>query len=146
MENGTDSTIKAVMFDNAKEFVEGRMKLYCDQKGIRINLSVPYSPSSNGVAERLVGVATNNTRAMLRDSALPPRFWAEAMSTFMYLQNRTPTKANDGVTPYECFYGVKPDVSHTRTFGCVVACHAASREVREAGQPQRDGVLTGIQV
>lgn len=120
MENGTDSTIKAVMFDNAKEFVAGRMKEYCDQKGIRINSSVPYSPSSNGVAERLVGVATNGTRAMLRDSALPPRFWAEAMSTFMYLRNRTPTSANDGVTPYERFYGMKPDVSHIRTFGCAV--------------------------
>ena len=120
MENGTDSTIKAVMFDNAREFIAGRMKEFCDQKGIRINSSIPYSPSSNGIAERLVGVATNGTRAMLRDSDLPPRFWAEAMTTFMYLRNRTPTKANDGATPYERFYGAKPDVSHIRTFGCMV--------------------------
>jgi hypothetical protein len=56
---------------------------------------------------------------MLRDSNLPPRFWAEAMTTFMYLRNRTPTRANGGVTPYEHFYGVKPDVGHIRTFGCV---------------------------
>ena len=51
MENGTGSTIKAVMFDNAKELVAGRMKEYCEHKGIRIGSSVPYSPSSNGVAE-----------------------------------------------------------------------------------------------
>ena len=51
MKNRTDSTIKAVMFDNAKEFVAGRMKEFCDQKGIHINSSVPYSPSSIGVAE-----------------------------------------------------------------------------------------------
>ena len=57
---------------------------------------------------------------MLRDSGLPPRFWAEAMTTFMYLRNRTPTKANDGMTPYERFYGMKLDVGHIRTFGCVV--------------------------
>ena len=120
MENGTGRTIKAVMFDNAKEFVEGRMREYCEHKGIRINSSVPYSPSSNGVAKRLVGVATNSTRAMLRDSNLPPRFWAEAMNTFMYLRNRTPMRANEGVTPYERFYGMKPDVGHIRTFGCIV--------------------------
>jgi len=64
-------TIKAVMFDNAKELVAGKMKEYCKWKGIRINSSVPYSPSSNGVAERLVGVATNGMRAMLRDSKGP---------------------------------------------------------------------------
>ena len=114
MENGMGSTIKAVMFDNAKELIAGRMKEYCEHKGIPINSS-PYSPSSNGVAERLVGVATNGTLAMLRDSNLPPRFWAEAMTTFMYLRNRTATRTNDGITLYERFYGMKPDVGHIRT-------------------------------
>jgi transposase InsO family protein len=119
MENGTGRTIRTVMFDNAREFVAGRMKEFCDQRGIRIISSTPYSPPSNGIAERLVGVATHGTRAMLRDSGLPPRFWAEAMTTFMYLRNRTPTKPNDGKTPFELFYGMKPDVGHIRAFGCV---------------------------
>ena len=120
MENGTESTIKAVMFNNARELVLGRMKEYCEQKGIHINSSVPYSPSSNGIAERLVGVATNSTHAMLHNSNLPPHFWAEAMTTFMYLRNRTPTMANDGITPFERFYGMKPDVGHICTFRCVM--------------------------
>ena len=51
MENGTGSMIKAIMFDNAKELVAGRMKEYCEHKGIQINSSVPYSLSSNGVTE-----------------------------------------------------------------------------------------------
>ena len=37
-----------------------------------------YSPSSNGVAERLF---TNGIHTMLRDSNLPARFWTEAMGT-----------------------------------------------------------------
>jgi hypothetical protein len=65
-------------------------------------------------------MATNGMRAMLRDWNLPPRFWAEVMTTFMYLRNRTPTRANDGITPYERFYGMKPDVGHIRAFGCIV--------------------------
>ena len=120
VENATEMRIRTVMFNNAKELVAGGMKEFCNGHGIRIISSVPYSPSSNGIAERLVGVATDGTRAMLRDSALPARFWAEAMNTFMYLRNRTPTAANEGKTPYELFYGMKPDVSHIRTFGCVV--------------------------
>ena len=100
VENGTGNTIKAVMFDNARELVLERMKGYCKQKGIRINSSVPYSPSSNGVAERLVGVATNGTRAMLRDSNLPPHFWAEAVTTYMYLRNRIRDEAGYGTHTY----------------------------------------------
>ena len=143
MENGTGSTIKAFMFDNAKELVAGRMKEYCEHKGIRINSSVPYSPSSNGVAERLVGVATNGTRAMLRDSNLPPRFWAEAMTTFMYLRNRTPTRANDGITPYERFYGMKPDVGHIRTFGCIVRVTLPSEKLGKLDNRGAMGYLMG---
>ena len=43
---------------------------YCEHKGSRINTSVPYSPSSNGLVDV---VATNGTRAMLGDSNLPPQ-------------------------------------------------------------------------
>ena len=60
------------MFDNAKELMAGRMKEYYEHERRWINSLVPYSPSSNGVAERHVGVGTNGTRAILRDSNLPP--------------------------------------------------------------------------
>jgi len=74
--------VRTVMFDNAKELVAGRMKELCDECNIQIISSVPYSPSSNSVT-------TNGTWAMLHGSRLPPQFRAEAMGTFMYLQNRT---------------------------------------------------------
>jgi len=86
------------------------MKELCDKCGIRIISLVLYSPSSNGIA-------TKDTRAMLRGSGLPPRFWAEAMGTFIYLRNHTPTVTN---VPYELFYRIKPDVEHIRTFECMV--------------------------
>ena len=40
-------------------------------------------------------------RLMLIDTNLPYQFWAEAMSTAVYLKNRSPTKAIDGITPCE---------------------------------------------
>ena len=54
---------------------------------------------------------------MLADSKLPKRFWAEALSTAVYLQNRSPTKAAEGMTPFEAWTGEKP-VKHLRIFGC----------------------------
>ena len=81
MENGTDKNVRTVIFDNAKELVAGRMKELCDECGIRIISSVPYSPSPNSVA-------TKGTQAISHSSGLPPQSWAEAMETFVYLPNR----------------------------------------------------------
>ena len=40
---------------------------------------------------------------------------ATRISPHMYLRNRAATRANDGITPYERFYGMKPHVGHIRT-------------------------------
>ena len=66
-----------------------------------------------------VGMATNGTRVMLRDSNLPPCFWAEVRSIFMDLCNRTLMRANDGITLDEHFYGMKPDVDTYTPIGHV---------------------------
>ena len=93
------------------------MKELCNEHGTHIIPLVPYSPLSNSIAEQLVSVTTSG---MLQESGLPPWFWAEAMTTFVYLQNRPPTMANDGQTPYELFNNMILDVGHICTFRCVV--------------------------
>ena len=37
----------------------------------------------------------------------------------VYILNRSPTKALDGMTPYEAWHGRKLAVSHLRVFGCL---------------------------
>jgi len=64
MENGTDKNVRTVIFDNAKELVARWMKELCDERGIQIISSVPYSPSPNSVA-------TNGTWAISHGSGLP---------------------------------------------------------------------------
>ena len=60
----------------------------------------------------------------------------------MYLWNRTPTKANAGVAPYERFYGTKPDVGHICTFGCVVWVTLPKEALGMTGVPI--GWLSGL--
>ena len=50
---------------------------------------------------------------------MPAMFWGEAVATAIFLLNRVPTKAVDGMTPYEASHGRRLDVSFLRTFGCV---------------------------
>ena len=65
---------------------------------------------------------------MLADAKLPPRFWAESVSTAVYLRNRSPTTAVKGKTPLEAWTGKKPNVKHLRVFGCEAYAHVPKDE------------------
>ena len=55
---------------------------------------------------------------MMKAKGMPVRFWGEAVTTAVFILNRTPTKALKGKTPFEAWHGRKPNVSF-RTYGCV---------------------------
>ena len=57
---------------------------------------------------------------MLKSKGLPYKFWAEAVTTAIYLINLSPTKAVLNKTPYEAWSGKKPSVEHLKIFGCIV--------------------------
>ena len=80
---------------------------------------------------------------MLADSKLPHRFGAEALSTAVYLRNRSPTKALEGITPYEAWSGTKPDVSSLRICGCSAYAHVPRAERRKLDSKARKCVLLG---
>ena len=67
-------------------------------------------------------------RAMLSDSKLPKKFWSEALSTALYIRNRSPTTAVKAMTPYEVWKGYKPNVNHFRIFGCSAYAHIPKDE------------------
>jgi hypothetical protein len=53
---------------------------------------------------------------MLFDARLPKSFWAECVSTANLSRNVIPSRVVK-CTPYELFFGKKPDVSMLRVFG-----------------------------
>ncbi|GJS02902.1 putative ribonuclease H-like domain-containing protein [Tanacetum coccineum] len=54
------------------------------------------------------------------DSKLPTIFWAEAVTTACYVQNRVLVVKPHNKTPYELFRGIKPALYFMRLFGCHV--------------------------
>ena len=96
-----------------REFTE-----YCKSKGIKKDDTIPYTPQQNGVSERMNRTIMETTRSMLHHAELPLSFWAEAVSTAVYLRNRSPTSYLKEMTPYERWYGSKADVSNLKVFGC----------------------------
>ncbi|GJZ12319.1 putative reverse transcriptase, RNA-dependent DNA polymerase [Tanacetum coccineum] len=57
---------------------------------------------------------------MLADSKLPTTFWAEAVNTACYVQNRVLVTKPHNKTPYELFHSRKPALGFMRPFGCLV--------------------------
>ena len=56
---------------------------------------------------------------MLLDSNLPLQFWAEAISTALYMHQRLPSSSLQGKSPYQMLYNEDPQIHHLRRFGCV---------------------------
>ena len=105
-----------VRTDNGSEYINSTLATFFKDKGVLHQTTVRYTPEQNGKAERLNRTLLDRVRAMLEDSGLPKTLWAEAATTASYLRNRAPA-AGRSCTPWEAFFGNKPDVSHLRVFG-----------------------------
>jgi hypothetical protein len=87
--------------------------------GIRCEFSCRYTPEQNGVAERKNWSIVEAARAMLEEKSLPKFYWAEAVRTAVYMQNRI----GDKVSAHERYFGTKPDLRHLRVFGSIAYVH-----------------------
>nr|GFA69227.1 ribonuclease H-like domain-containing protein [Tanacetum cinerariifolium] len=61
-----------------------------------------------------------SSRTMLADAKLPVTFWAEAVNTACYVQNRVLVTKSQNKTPYELFNGRTPAIGFLKPFGCHV--------------------------
>ncbi|GJR94486.1 putative ribonuclease H-like domain-containing protein [Tanacetum coccineum] len=120
IENLIDLRVKVIRCDNGTEFKNRVMNQFCEMKGIKREFSVARTPQQNGVAERKNRTLIEAARTMLVDSKLPTTFWAEAVNTACYVQNRVLVIKPHNKTPYELFLGRKPALSFMRPFGCPV--------------------------
>ncbi|GJY64901.1 putative ribonuclease H-like domain-containing protein [Tanacetum coccineum] len=120
IENLVDHKVKVIRCDNGTEFKNREMNQFCEMKGILRQFSVARTPQQNGVAERRNRTLIEAARTMLADSKLPITFWAEAVNTACYVQNRVLVVKPHNKTPYELFHGRTPTLSFMRPFGCLV--------------------------
>ena len=88
------------------------------KKGIRHETTVRFTPQQNGKAERDNRTIVEGARTLLySNKALPLQLWAEAVNCMVYVLNRSLSTVYHSKTPFETWYGRKPDISNLRTFG-----------------------------
>nr|GEU63774.1 hypothetical protein [Tanacetum cinerariifolium] len=120
IENLVDKKVKIIRCDNGTKFKNKFMDDFCREKGNKREYSIASTPQQNGVAKRRNKTLIEATRTMLVDSKLPTTFWAKAVSTACYVQNRVLIVKPHHKTPYELFRNFKPALSFMRPFGCHV--------------------------
>ena len=83
--NQTDRKIKILRSDNGGEFTSEEFKELCREYGIKRELSTPYNPHQNWVAEQKNWTIMGATKATLLDQDLPIHLWEEATRTTVYV-------------------------------------------------------------
>ena len=102
--------------NNGGEYESNEFDDFCREARIKKELTVPYNPQQNGVAEGKNRTIYDATKAMLTDLDLPLSLWAEAAGTAVYIQNRSPHAILGEKTLEEVFTRKKPAVDHMRIF------------------------------
>lgn len=135
-----DMKPKAICINCGKEFVNESLTSWCHEHGIEIQMTVPYSPSQNGVAEWMNCTLVKLAHAMMWGQ---PHFpWKYAISHSSYLQNQTYTKSLTNQTLYERRFKKKPNISHLQEFGAPVWVPLQGQ--KERWNPNRGGESFGL--
>ncbi|GJU15735.1 retrovirus-related pol polyprotein from transposon TNT 1-94 [Tanacetum coccineum] len=101
------------------KFLNKTLHAYFKEEGIEHQTSTPRTPEQNGIVERWNRTLVEAARTMLSASKLPLSFWAEAVATASYTQNRSIIIATHGKTAYHLINDRKPSIKHLQILGCI---------------------------
>ncbi|CAI7869051.1 unnamed protein product [Closterium sp. NIES-53] len=104
-----------------KEFLGKEFTEFIDDKGIVHDLTCPYTPQQNGMAEREMCTAVESVRTMLLHVGVQHHWWHLALRQAVWVRNcleRSTTPP--GTTPYQLLTGKKPDLTLVWVWGCMV--------------------------
>lgn len=119
VESEDERKVKTFRTDRDGEFMSKQFIAYCEDVGITRHFTAPYSPQQNGVVERRNRTVLEMARSFLKGMQIPLMLWGEAIRHSIYVLNRLPKRAITGMTPFEAWSGMKPDIGHIKVFGCL---------------------------
>ena len=101
VQNEKDLRIVKVRSDYSGEFENKNFELFFNEKGILHDFSCPRTPQQNRVVERKNKTLQEMARTMINKTNIAKIFWAEAINTVCYIQNRISIRPILNNTPYE---------------------------------------------
>jgi hypothetical protein len=143
IENLSERKIKILRSDNGGEYTSKEFANFCKDAKIKRELTTPYNPQQNGVAERKNRTIMEAVKTMIHDQDLPMHLWAEEAKTLVYVQNILSHSALGFKTPEEMFSGKKSKVNHLKIFGCLVFVHILKEKRTKLDPSGKKGIFVG---
>ncbi|KAL0398210.1 UNVERIFIED_CONTAM: Retrovirus-related Pol polyprotein from transposon RE1 [Sesamum radiatum] len=144
VENESERSIKVLRTDHGGEYCSKEFETYCDNHGIRRELTTAYTPQQNGVAERKNRTIFNMVRSLLARGRVPKTFWPEAVNWSIHVLNRSPTFSVQDMTPEEAWNGRKPVVNYFKIFGCIAYAHIPDEKRKKLDEKAEKCVFLGV--
>jgi len=102
VERQSGRALKVLRTYGGGEYTSKDFQDFCDEAGIEHEITPPYTPQHNGVAERRNRTIMNMVRCMLKSKNLPKELWGEVALTTSYVLKRFRMEnSNPAVTPTE---------------------------------------------
>lgn len=124
-------TVASLRSDRDSVFMSKTSRAWMRANGVEFQPTSGHSPQENGHAERAIRTIGETMQAMLSDSGLPNKLWAECLRHAVYLTNIAST--DGATTPWELLKNEKPDVSSLHIWGCTVWVNVP-KALRRKGQ------------
>ncbi|GJX37382.1 retrovirus-related pol polyprotein from transposon TNT 1-94 [Tanacetum coccineum] len=136
IQRNLQAPVISVRTDRGTEFLNKTLNAFFKEEGIEHQTSTPRTPEQNGVVERRNRTLVEAARTMLSASKLPLFFWAEAIATACYTQNRSIIIPTHEKTAYHIINDRKPSIKHLHIFGCT--CYLTRDDITVPLQQELD--------
>nr|GFA43243.1 hypothetical protein [Tanacetum cinerariifolium] len=119
VQRGLHAQVRIVRTDKGTEFLNNTLLAYFVSEGFLHQTSVARTPKQNYIVERQNRTVVEAARTMLSAAKVPLFFWAEAIATSCFTQNRSLVIPRHEKTPYHIINDRKPSVKFFHIFGSV---------------------------
>ncbi|GJS57342.1 retrovirus-related pol polyprotein from transposon TNT 1-94 [Tanacetum coccineum] len=117
VQRGLHAQVRTIRTDKGTKFLNKTLHAYFAQEGIEHQTSTARTPEQNGVVERRNCTLVEAARTMLSAAKVPLLFWAEAIATACFTQNRSLVIPRHEKTPYHIINVRKTSVKFFYIFG-----------------------------
>ena len=125
-----------------REYTSNEMNQFCQDNGIIHQITAPYSPQSNGVAERKNRTLLDMVNSMILSSGVSQNLWGEALLSACFILNRIPFK-DKNETPYEIWKCHKSNLNYFRVWGCLAKLGMLEPKIKKIGPKTVDAIFVG---
>jgi len=144
-EKASGKMIKALPTDGGGEYLNKAFKKYLVAAGIYHIVTPPYSPSRNGLAERMNRTIMETARCLLLESQISFKFWGHAALTAAHVHNRLPSRSHNNTSPIAFWTGKEPSIGHLPVFGSTPWLHIPKEMRRKLAAKSLKGILVGYE-